>query len=120
FLGKLLTVPEMVESNAERDRLARKTGAAAVAMETEVIAEACAKHQLPILSLRAVSDTSSEPFPAPSHVLFDLAKQKTDFIRLASYLLTHPGALSRLAAFRERIMVARKALAGALDTIVRP
>jgi uridine phosphorylase len=119
FLGKLLTVPEMVDSSAEREKLARKTGAAAVDMETEVIAEVCAKHQLPILSLRAVSDTSSEPFPVPSHVLFDVAKQKTDFIRLASYLLTHPGAFSRLNSFRKRVVVVRRALADALDKILR-
>jgi hypothetical protein len=52
-------------------------------------------------------------------VLFDVAKQKTDFFRLGSYLLTHPGAFARLNAFRQRVAVARKALADALDTILR-
>jgi hypothetical protein len=72
-----------------------------------------------MLSLRAISDTAVEPFPAPAHVLFDLAKQKTDFVRLGSYLLTHPGALGRLSAFRRRISVARKALTAALEKILR-
>jgi adenosylhomocysteine nucleosidase len=119
FLGKLLTVSAVVESNAERERLATSTGAVAIDMETEFIAEACADHQLPMLSLRAISDTPSEPFPAPAHVLFDLEKQQTDFARLAFYLVTHPGAFSRLEAFRERIAVARKALARTLETILR-
>jgi hypothetical protein len=48
-----------------------------------------------------------------------VAKQKTDFVRLGSYLLTHPAAFARLNAFRERVAVARKALAGALDAILR-
>lgn len=119
FLGKLLTVSGVIESNAEREQLAAKTGAAAVDMETEFIAEACADHQLPLLSLRAISDTPSEPFPAPAHILFDLEKQQTDFARLALYLVTHPGAFSRLKAFRERIAVARQALARTLDAILR-
>ena len=119
FLGKLLTVSGVIESKAERERLAAKTGAVAVDMETEFIADACADHQLPLLALRAISDTPSEPFPAPANVLFDLEKQRTDFARLAFYLVTHPGAFSRLKAFRERIAVARKALSVVLEKIVR-
>ena len=42
FLGKLLTVSSVIESTAEREQFAAKTGAAAVDMETEFIAEACA------------------------------------------------------------------------------
>jgi adenosylhomocysteine nucleosidase len=119
FLGKLLTVPRMVESVADRERLNKKTGAAAVDMETEILAEICAAHDLPMLSLRAISDTASEPFPAPAQVLFDVAKQKTDFVRLGRYLLTHPGAFARLNAFRERVAIARRALADALEQILR-
>jgi len=119
FLGKLLTVPRMVETVEERESLREKTGAAAVDMETEILAEVCAAHDLPMLSLRAISDTALEPFPAPAHVLFDVAKQRIDFFRLGSYLLTHPGAFARLNAFRQRVAVARKALVDALDTILR-
>ena len=119
FLGKLQTVPRMIETVEERESLNKQTGAAAVDMETEILAEVCAAHDLPMLSLRAISDTASEPFPAPAHVLLDVAKQKTDFLRLGSYLLTHPGAFARLNSFRGRVAVARKALADALDTILR-
>jgi adenosylhomocysteine nucleosidase len=119
FLGKLLTVSGMIESVAERESLNKKTGAAAVDMETETIAEVCAAHDLPILSLRAISDTAAESFPVPADVLYDMAKQKTDFRRLGSYLLTHPSAFAPLNAFRKRVAVARKALADALNTILR-
>jgi nucleoside phosphorylase len=119
FLGKLLTVPRMVESVQERENLNKKHGAAAVDMETEVIAELCRAHNLPMLSVRAISDTATEPFPAPANVLFDVAKQKTDFVRLGGYLAMHPGAISRLSAFRAQVGIARKALAEALDQIVR-
>jgi adenosylhomocysteine nucleosidase len=119
FLGRLATVPRMIESAQQRETLNKRTGAAAVDMETETIAELCAAHDLPMLSLRAISDAAGEPFPAPAHVLLDLAKQKTNFVRLGSYLLTHPAAFSRLNAFRHRIRVARKLLADTLDKILR-
>lgn len=119
FLGKLATVPRMIESTSQRETLNKRTGAAAVDMETETIAEICQAHDVPMLSVRVISDTSSEPFPAPAHVLFDLAKQKTDFVRLGSYLLTHPSAIARLNAFRQRIAIARKVLTDALDKILR-
>ena len=119
FLGKLVTVPGMVDSTQERERLAAKTGAAALDMETEFIAEACAGHGLPMLSLRAISDTAAEPFPAPPRVLFDLEKQKTNYARLAFYLATHPGAFSRLNAFRQRVALARKSLTAALEKLLR-
>jgi nucleoside phosphorylase len=118
FLGRLLTVRRMVELQGEREDLAKKTGAVAVDMETEIIATTCAAHELPMLSVRAISDTASEPFPAPARVLFDVARQKTSFPRLISYLLTHPAAFERLNAFRQRIGVARKALTVTLQKIV--
>ena len=118
FLGKLATVPGIIDAKAERDRWATESGAAAVDMETEFIAAACASHRVPMLSLRAISDTASEPFPAPPGVLFDLDKQKTVFGRLAFYLVTHPGTLPRLQAFRRRIALARRSLTSALDKIL--
>ena len=119
FVGKLATVPGIVDSKSERDRWAAESGAAAVDMETEFIATACAAHQVPLLSLRAISDTPGKPFPAPPEVLFDLEKQKTNFARLALHLLTHPGALGRLSAFRQRIALARETLTSALEKILR-
>jgi adenosylhomocysteine nucleosidase len=119
FLGKLLTVSRMVETLADRQNLNRKTGAAAVDMETETIAEVCAAHALPMLSVRAISDTEMEPFPAPAEMLFDVANQKTNFVRLGSYLLAHPSAFARLNAFRKRVAIARRTLADALDQILR-
>jgi hypothetical protein len=48
-----------------------------------------------------------------------MAKQKTDFVRLGLYLLSHPSAFARLNAFRERIAVARRNLTDALEQILR-
>jgi nucleoside phosphorylase len=119
FLGKLVTAPGIIDSKSERDRWATERGAEAVDMETAFIAAACAAHRVPMLSLRAISDTPSEPFPAPPEVLFDLEKQKTNLARLALHLVTHPGALVRLNAFRQRVALARQSLTSALDKLLR-
>lgn len=119
FVGKLATVPGIIDSKFERERWAAESGAAAVDMETEFIAAACAAHQVPMLSLRVISDTPAEPFPAPPEVLFDLEKQKTNFARLALYLATHPLAAVRLNAFRQRVALARQTLTSALDRVLR-
>jgi adenosylhomocysteine nucleosidase len=118
FMGKLSTVPAVVDSKSERDRLAAESGGEAVDMETEFIAAACAAQRIPMLSLRVISDTPAEPFPAPPGVLFDLERQKTNFGRLAFHLVTHPGAVVRLNAFRRRIGLARQSLTSALDKLL--
>ena len=119
FAGTLVTMPRVVDTRSERDRLAAESGAAAVDMETEIIAAVCAAHRIPMLSLRAISDTPSEPLPAPPSVLFDIEKQKTNFGRLAFYLVGHPGAVVRLNVFRKQVALARRSLTTALDNILR-
>src|SRR6266571_4916263 len=115
----LLTVRALIDSNDERNKIARTSGAAAVDMETEFIARACAEHGIPLLSLRVITDTPREPFPAPVHVLFDIAKQRTDLPKLAAFFLAHPTRVPRLIQFARRITNARKTLANALVTLLR-
>jgi adenosylhomocysteine nucleosidase len=119
FLGKLVTVQRVTDSKSGRMWLAKDSGAVAVDMETECIAAACAARELPMLSLRVISDTPAQPLPAPSKVLFDLEKQKTNYARLAAYVATHPSAASRLNAFRQQIGIARSSLTNALEKILR-
>jgi len=51
-VGKLKTVPKIISSEAERVQWATESAALAIDMETEFIAEACAAHKIPLLSLR--------------------------------------------------------------------
>ncbi len=110
----LVTVPSMIGSTEERQKIAQTTGAAAVDMETEFIARACAEHGIPLLSLRAISDTPSEPFPAPSNILFDVVNQRTNLVKLAAFFLTHPNRVPRLIQFAKKIARARENLANAI------
>src|SRR5207247_8747423 len=89
----MLTAPGLIDSGEERERIARESGASAVDMETEFIARACAAHGIPLLSLRVISDTPREPFPAPSSVLCDIQRQRTHIAVLAKFFLPHPRPL---------------------------
>lgn len=115
----LATADRIVANAADRAAFARERNAVAVDMETEWIAQACAARKLPLLSLRAISDTALAPFPAPPAVLFDLARQQTNPLSLARYLLMHPNAISRLLRFVRQIATARAELATALTTVLR-
>src|SRR6266511_4357827 len=89
-VANLLTVPALIDSREDRNTLALTSGAAAVDMETEFIARACTAHSVPLLSLRVISDTPRELFPSPANVLFDIERQQTQILKLATHLLTHP------------------------------
>jgi nucleoside phosphorylase len=116
-IANLLTVPALIDSPEERNKLALTSGAVAVDMETEFIARACIAHSVPLLSLRVISDTPRELFPAPANVLFDIERQQTQMLKLATHLLAHPAHIPRLVQFARRIARARKILATTLIAV---
>ena len=118
-IGRLITTDAIIDSLGEREALTRETGAIAVDMETEFLAEACAAARVPMLSLRVVTDTPKQPLPAPPQVLFNLAKQKTEPLTLMRYLARHPSSIPRLIAFGHRISSARRGLTTALEVLLR-
>jgi nucleoside phosphorylase len=115
----LLTVPALIDSSEERERIARESGAGAVDMETEFIARACAIQAIPLLALRVITDTPTQPFPAPTSVLFDIQRQRTHIGAFAKFFLVHPTRMPGLVQFARRVARARKTLSNALVRIVR-
>jgi adenosylhomocysteine nucleosidase len=118
-IGRLFTSASLVDSAGERHAAARQTGAIAVDMETAIIAGACAHRSIPMLSLRVISDSLQEPLPAPLEVLFNLNRQRTDYIRLLAHIVTHPATISRLTRFARQISRARDRLTNGLTDVVR-
>ena len=118
-IADLLTVPELIDSREERNKLALTSGAAAVDMETEFISRACAARGIPLLSLRVISDTPHHLFPAPANVLFDIERQQTRMLKLATHLLANPSRVPHLVRFAKRIARARRILASALVHVLR-
>ncbi len=119
YAVNMVTVPALIDSSEERERIARESGASAVDMETEFIARACAAHGILLLALRVTTDTPSQPFPAPPSVLFDIQQQRTDIAVLAKFFLAHPTRLPGLIQFGRTIARAKKNLASALNAVVR-
>lgn len=117
-VGKLFTSPSVVDSEIDRNRAANAQGADAVDMETEVIARICAQNEIPMLSLRVISDTPREPFPAPPSLLFDIERQRTNVMGVAAYFLIRPIALLQMFHFIRQISRARKNLTEALTNIL--
>ena len=118
-IADLLTVPALIHSRKERNELGLTSGAAAVDMETEFIAHACAARGIPLLSLRVISDTPHHLFPVPANVLFDIERQQTRMLKLTTHLLANPGRVPQLVRFARRIARARRILASALLDILR-
>jgi adenosylhomocysteine nucleosidase len=116
--GHLLTLRTPVHSREDRQRIARESGAAAVDMETEIIAEACAAREIPLLSLRVITDTPGEPFPAPPEILFDVEQQRTRFWPFAKFFLTHPNRVPALVQFAKTTAHARNTLGTALVRLI--
>jgi nucleoside phosphorylase len=116
--ANMLTVTALVDSSEERERIGRESKASAVDMETEFIARACADHGIPLLSLRVITDTPTQPFPAPPSVLFDIQRQRTQVAKLVRFFFAHPRRLPDLVKFASRIARARTILAYALVQVV--
>jgi nucleoside phosphorylase len=118
YAANMLTVPALIDAGEERKSIAHESGASAVDMETEFIARACAGNDIPLLALRVITDTPTQPFPAPPHVLFDIQQQRTPIVVLAGFFLAHPRRMPGLVQFAKRIARARKTLSNALVRIV--
>jgi len=116
---KLFTSTSIVDSVTERDQIARASGSAAVDMETGAIVGVCNAHRVPLLSLRAISDTPKAPFPAPPKVLFDMERQRPNYGRLISYLFRHPTLVASLLRFVRQTAQARSALTDAIVALVK-
>lgn len=116
---KLFTSTSIVDSIEQRNEIARASGAAAVDMETGAIANVCGSHGVPLLSLRAISDSPTKPLPAPPTVLFDIEFQRTRFGRLLAYVLRDPGSGWRLFRFGRQIAQVRAKLTDAITELIR-
>lgn len=117
--GRLVTSMRVIDSTVEREQMAREQNAVAIDMETESIAEICAKHSVPMISLRAISDTPKEQFGIQMRFLFDLERQRTPVGRLLFHLVRHPNSLGQLRKLIRQVAIARRALAEGLDRILR-
>src|SRR5262249_27859113 len=118
-ITKLFTATSIIDSVAERNQIARSSGAAAVDMETQAIAGICNAHEVPLLSLRAISDTPRDPLPTRADILFDIDQQRTDPRKLLGHFIVEPSALIRFIGFVRRIAEVRAKLTDAITSLIK-
>ena len=109
FFGALTSQPHTAESVAEKSTLAAATGTLGVDMETASVAAACARAGVPLLAVRAISDSALEPLPVPFAEWFDLAAQRPRPFALVKFLARHPAQISPFARFVRNLTPARHA-----------
>lgn len=126
--GRLLSVSEVVRRPAERRRLAERyaaeegaaeqSAALACDMETFAIAEVCQQHNVPLLSVRIITDEVDDELPRE---IENLLKQKTWAAKVgatAGALLNRFSAAKDLWHLREDALKASDRLAKFLKSMV--
>ena len=108
--GALTTQAIAAETPVQKAALARETGAQAVDMETSAIALVCAEHSVPMLSLRAISDTAGAEIPVPLHVTYDLVRQRPRILGLLIFLSGNPSRIRPFTRFVRGLAPARAAM----------
>ncbi len=102
----------VIETAAERAALAEKTGASCVDMESATVSRIAVG--IPLLVLRAITDTPDAPIPIPFSVSYDLAKQKIQSSSILFWLMTRPARWPAFIRFLRDVRCARRALTDAL------
>ncbi len=119
FFGALTSQPQVAASVAEKSALAATTGALGVDMETASIAAACTRAGVPLLAVRAISDSAREPLPVPFAEWFDLAAQRPRPLALVRWLARHPAQIIPFARFVRGLTPARRAFTRFVSAIIR-
>jgi adenosylhomocysteine nucleosidase len=110
-VGRLLTVPEIIKSPAEKRQLGQTHGALACDMESFAVAEACSFLNTRFLSGRVISDAIDQELPREVDVLL---KQKTVAAKLgaaAGALFSRPSSAKDMWQLREDALQASDRLA---------
>jgi nucleoside phosphorylase len=112
--GALITTKEVIETAAQKKDLGRHTGALVVDMETAAIHRLCTARGIPVLAVRAISDTACQDMPVPAAVWFDTGRQRPRPLPLVLHLATHPGRIAPFVGFVRGIDRAGARLTGFL------
>jgi len=116
--GPTITVPEILETVAAKKTLGESSRALAVDLESEHLYRVCLDAGIPMLSVRAISDTLEQEIPLPGSVLLDPATGRPDPVAIFHHLFKHPSQAPQFAKLVGNARVARQKLATALGIIV--
>ena len=116
--GVILTSSDPLETPAQKAEVFRKSGSRIVDMETATLAAACSSAGVPLVAVRAVSDSADDSLPVPFDVWFDAARQRARPIALVGYLLRNPSRAVLFARFVSRLPRVAAALSRAIERVL--
>ena len=111
-------VDEVVGTREGRDACARNSQAQVADMETAMVANVVAEHQIPFLAVRVISDEYEQVLPVGALAAgFDASKARATPMRLLGYLAMHPGEIGPFKKFVGGLGLARKNLTRFLEAL---
>jgi adenosylhomocysteine nucleosidase len=116
--GAVFSGGEVVATASAKRALFQRTGAACVDLESAAVAEEAARHAIPFAVLRAVCDPAARALPLAAIMALD-PKGRIGAWRVTRAAFAHPGELGALMALGAEALMARRALARRVSTIVR-
>jgi len=106
--GNLLTSTQAIDTPADKAEALRRTGAAAVDMESAAVAEVAAKHHLPFIAVRVIVDTAADFLPRA--VVAASRAGRVRFARLIGGLILAPREIGGLLRLAKRYRIAMRSL----------
>jgi len=116
FSGTIYSSPRVLITPDEKDICRSETKADAVDMESETIRRIAGEQGIPMIALRAISDTAQEALPLDFNQ-FMTPQGGMCFGRLIAHLMLHPGKIPSLIRFQKRVIIAARELAKAFEIV---
>ena len=111
--GRLFTSSEPIGTASAKEAAFRRTGAAAVDMESAPVAQVAALHGMPFIAVRVIVDTATDA--VPSAVLAASDRGQVHLWRLLGGLVLAPAELAPLMRLARRYRVATRSLAAVAE-----
>jgi adenosylhomocysteine nucleosidase len=118
--GRLLTVDRIIRLSKEKRKLGEKHQAPAVDMESFAVAEVCRERAVPLLVVRAISDTVDDELPADLGYLISRKSFAGQLGAAFGSLLRRPGAAKDLFNLHQTALEASGRLAKFLARLCTP
>jgi nucleoside phosphorylase len=115
--GRFVCMPRVVTTAREKSSLRNQTGADAVEMESQSIAEVCRSEGVPCVILRVILDSAGEDLPLDFNALVD-KNHRLSVVRLALELAKSPGKIAGLLRLRRQTVVAAEKLSRILRVVI--
>jgi adenosylhomocysteine nucleosidase len=115
-VGGLLTVDNVIHDSLSKQKIGENYSVQAVEMETSAIAKVAEEKDIPLLSLRVISDRLDQELLDSSSFLGSDGEIST--LKAGWYVLTHPGSIKSALSLSSQTQIATQALTKFLSDLL--